>query len=301
MQKQYKKTSFSELSPVIYSSYNLKMNKLILLTLLAVAAISYSQGSENLSEDLSLAKRPPVGKRRGKTWKGRNGKKSKKGGNGQNTRNRNGKNGKKSGRMSDNCYLTSMNGMKMWKDIVGNFQKQTKRMEKQIKIGKSKNSKNGVFESVYQKLLSAGGGNISALSCDGSTTSEHALQMTHLARSLSSCQPDLEALCNTTNWAGLINETHLQQCEASTSVFKDIASGCLEITDTESACACWETTELSAAMEAVKTCRFQKEAKAVAKALMGCTTKFGKCRKYEDDAVNSLYNCSTEKGKQKLW
>ena len=87
---------------------------------------------------------------------------------GSNKKNNAERNGKKSGKITDKCFDSSMNGMKTWKDIVGNFQKQKNRMIKQIRTGESKNSKNGVFEVVYQKLVSAGGGDASNLSCAGS-------------------------------------------------------------------------------------------------------------------------------------
>ena len=170
-------------------------------------------------------------------------------------------------------------------------------MKKQIRTGESKNSKNGVFESVYQALLSAGGGNVSALSCAGNSTSAAALQLANLTTMLYSCQTDLEAVCNTTNWAGLANETLLEQCDTFSKDFRAAASGCLamsvggDATNTESACSCWEATGLSDNMEAVKTCKFPDEAKAVSNALKECTTKFGECRKYEDDAVTSISSC----------
>ena len=261
------------------------MNKLILLTLLAVAAISYSQGSHGESGELRLARSPLAG-RRGKTRKGGDWKKVGKG--------RNGKKLKKAQKLFDSCLASSMTAMKMWKDIVGNFEKQRKRMTKQIRTGDNKKTKNGVFESVYQKLLSAGGGNASALFCAGNSTGAEALQLGNLTTLLSTCQTDLEDLCNTTNWAGLADETLLQQCDASTANFKATAAGCLEMSlggDTQSACACWEAADLSDNMEAVKTCKFPDEAKAVAKALKACTTKFGLCRKYEDDAVTSISSC----------
>ena len=265
------------------------MNKLILLTLLAVAAISHSQGSdeENLAEELSLAKSPPAGNRRGKTWKGPNGKKLKRSWNGTNGKRKEEKQVSRNG-----CYAASMNAMKTWKDIVGNFDKQRKRMEKQLRTAENKNSKNGEFESVYNMLLEAGGGDISALSCAGSTTSASAVQLTELARDLSSCKLKVKALCNTANWAGLADENLLQQCEASTADFVDKAKACLATTEAEgAACACWESRSTLAAVEAVQPCKFNDEAKAVAAGTKVCLQQFAKCRKYEDLSGPTLFNC----------
>merc|ERR1711963_698008 len=109
--------------------------------------------------------------------------------------------------VSDMCFANAMQAMKMWKDIFANFEKQRKRMEKQIGTADSKDSKSGVFESVYQKVLQTGGGDANALSCSGSTTNAGAAQLTNLTTVLSACQTDVEAVCNTTNWTGLANAT----------------------------------------------------------------------------------------------
>jgi len=207
------------------------------------------------------------------------------------------RNGKKMGKLSDTCFTASISAMKMWKDIVGNFWKQRKRMEKQIITGGKKNSKNGVFESVNQKLLSAGGSNASALSCAGSTSGAEALQLANLTTTLSLCQTELEAVCNTTNWP-LANETRLQQCDASTDNFNATATRCLAMSvgndavDAESACDCWQALDLSD----VRTCKFSSEAKAVANALKTCSGKFAECRKYEDDAIPAISACLMSSG-----
>ena len=57
--------------------------------------------------------------------------------------------------VSDTCFEASMTVMRMWKDIIANFEKQTKRMTKQNGTGDSKAGKKGVFGPVAQKLVSA--------------------------------------------------------------------------------------------------------------------------------------------------
>merc|ERR1711963_889273 len=122
--------------------------------------------------------------------------------------------------VSDMCFANAMQAMKMWKDIFANFEKQRKRMEKQIGTADSKDSKSGVFESVSQKVLQTGGGDANALSCSGSTTNAGAAQLTNLTTALSACQTDVEAVCNTTNWTGLANATLLTECDTLTATFK---------------------------------------------------------------------------------
>merc|ERR1719400_1409857 len=184
--------------------------------------------------------------------------------------------------VSDTCFEGAMRAMKMWKDIIANFEKQSKRMVKQLATSNSKNSKNGEFESVNQKLISAGGGDTSALSCSGSTTNAGAAQLTNLTTVLSACKTDVEAVCNTTEWTGLANETILTECEELMVLFKEEAAVCLELsvgvnaTDTDTACDCWEA--MVPTREAIKECKFPAEARAVADNLQICLAKFGECR-----------------------
>ena len=62
--------------------------------------------------------------------------------------------------------------MKMWKDVISNFEKQKKRMKKQNGTGSNKSGKKGAFTGVYQKLVSGGGGDRNNLTCAGSSDSE---------------------------------------------------------------------------------------------------------------------------------
>merc|ERR1712226_926271 len=205
--------------------------------------------------------------------------------------------------VTDTCFDNAMRSLKMWKDIVANFEKQSKRMVKQLGTSNSKNSKNGEFESVHQKLISIGGGDKNNLSCSGSTTNAGAAQLTNLTTVLSACKTDVEAVCNTTKWTGLANETILTECGILMEAFKLEAQACLDLsvgvnaTDTATACTCWEDENMTEAREALKHCKFPSEAKAVADNLKICVAKFGECRKHEDDAAISLSACGTSTSK----
>merc|ERR1712088_139197 len=108
----------------------LKMNKLLLIAfgVLAIAAIVSAWDNEedsSLSEDLASSRlvRSLEDRRR----KGRKGRKG-----------RNGRKGRKSqsgarsdGRASAECFEASHTMMKVWRDVVGNFDKQHKRIDKQ--------------------------------------------------------------------------------------------------------------------------------------------------------------------------
>ena len=70
--------------------------------------------------------------------------------------------------VSDSCFEQVVTIMKMWKDVISNFEKQKKRMMKQNATGSNKSGKKGVFSGVYHKLLSAGGGDKTNLTCSTS-------------------------------------------------------------------------------------------------------------------------------------
>merc|ERR1712019_1421 len=166
---------------VTTNSY-LKMNKLLLIFLgvLAIAAIVSAWDNEedsSLSEELApsrLVRSADARRRKGR--KGSNGKKARKGRKGRKSQSES----RCSGRSDEACHERSMTIMKIWKDVVTNFEKQHKRMDKQNGTGESKSGKKGEFISAAQKLLSVGGGNKSALSCAGSTDNAGAAQLKNL-------------------------------------------------------------------------------------------------------------------------
>ena len=73
--------------------------------------------------------------------------------------------------VSDFCFRQSVTIMKIWKDLVGNFIKQKKRMARQNGTMLSKSEKKGAFTLLAMALLKLGGGNRSNLVCAGSRIS----------------------------------------------------------------------------------------------------------------------------------
>merc|ERR1712183_505817 len=55
--------------------------------------------------------------------------------------------------------------------------------------------------------------------------------------------------------------------------------------------------KLNSTIDELKTCKANKEAAAITAALKNCTTAFGVCRKYEDDASTALSSCSSDSSK----
>merc|ERR1711997_1206431 len=172
-------------------------------------------------------------------------------------------------------------------------------MAKQSGIGDSKHGKKGEFKSIVHKLISVGGGNMSAPSCSGSTTNAGAAQLKNLTDILHACETSVHEACNSTNF-DLVNTTKLEECKVIAEDFKTAGEVCLsktvgaKKTTTDDACACWTNSSLAMTVEAAKNCKFNDEAKAHAAALKTCKDEFIQCRKYEDDAAESIAACSTD-------
>ena len=86
------------------------------------------------------------------------------------------------------CLEIASTAMNRWRGVVANFNKQKTRIEKQAEIAGKKGGKKSVFGPIALKLVDLGGGNKSALSCSGSTTSSGAKQLTNLTNTLFACE-----------------------------------------------------------------------------------------------------------------
>merc|ERR1712223_1151311 len=307
----------------------LTMSKLCLLVLgvLSIAALAAAwdhQDDTSLSEDLANSrlvrspeaaakkKRKNKPKRSGRKLKkgrksksgkrssrrGRKSRKSKRKG-GKSKKGSKSSRGTKSGSgrtVSDTCLEKSITIMRMWKDVISNFEKQKKRMEKQNGTGASKSSKKGAFAPIGLRLISVGGGNKSALSCGGKTNNAGAKQLKNLTDILSACATNIHKMCGNFSKP---NMTKLSTCSKLAVSFKKGAQKCLDMsigatkTNTTAACACWNGAELNKTVQAAKDCKFSTEAKTIANQLKNCTKAFGKCRKYEDDAITAITACNS--------
>ena len=311
------------------------MNKLCLLLLgvLAIAAIAAAWEREedaSLTEDLASsrlvrspeaeakrrkkgrkAKKGRKGRRKGRKSKGK-GRKSRK--NSRRTKKNKGK-GRKSrksksrstqrfgygyGRtVSDTCFEKAVTIMRMWKDVISNFEKQKKRMVKQNTTGGNKSGKKGVFAPIALRLIEAGGGNKSALKCGGKTGNSGAKQLKNLTDTLNACQTNVQSVCGKFTQP---NMTKLNTCATLATAFKKSAQKCLDKSigtskNTTAACACWTDAAFNKTVQAAKDCKFSTEAKKIADQLKNCTKAFGKCRKYEDAAITSIAACNSDSTK----
>ena len=207
----------------------------------------------------------------------------------------NGKNGERN--VSDACLENAWTIMRMWKDVIANFHKQKIRMNRQIQTGASKFNKSQVFVGTFQNLMFAGRNNKDNLTCKGSTTNSGAVQLKNLTTTLSLCTSEITKACNTSSWPQP-DKTKVAECETLAGRFDKEASACVTETVLESntvACTCWGGAGFNETVQAVKQCKFSKEAEKVKKAMKACSEAFRKCRKYEDAAITTVSDCATNK------
>ena len=191
------------------------MTRLCLLfcVVLTIVVISQERGKaeeRNMSEELAssrLVRSPDAGAKRRKMRKGT--KKKRQEGINRGIKSVSRTNSRAE---SDSCFEQVVTIMKMWKDVISNFEKQKKRMEKQNGTGSNKSGKKGAFSGVYQKLLSAGGGDNTHITCAGSSDSEGAAWLTNLTSSLAACQTDISSACDPASWPQP-NMTKVVMCE----------------------------------------------------------------------------------------
>merc|ERR1711874_31017 len=204
--------------------------------------------------------------------------------------------------LNDNCFEQAVHFMKVWKDTVGNFEKQRKRMVKQNKTGGNKSGKKGLFAPIAHRLVDIGGGNKSNMSCGGQYGNQGAAQLQNLTKTLFDCEIEVNKSCNPAN-IPQPNMTFINRCKELVDNFTAEATTCYDKTyggkktNSSDACYCWTHNQLNHSIDELKTCKANKEAAAITSALKNCTTAFGKCRKFEDAASTALSSCSSDSSK----
>ena len=196
--------------------------------------------------------------------------------------------------VDNKCFAQSILAMRRWKDVVSNFIRQDKRIKGYKKTGEKKSSKKYLFSPIADKLLGIGGGNKSALSCGGTSNSEVAKNMTILFTELESCEKNINDACNPENFPKL-NAT-MKECVDLTEIFVAEANKCMLLSlkedEAEDGCDCWK--KMTQLTEEVNKCKLKDDLENARKQQKSCTEAFGKCRKLEDAAVDSIYACATD-------
>jgi len=214
---------------------------------------------------------------------------------------RNKKNGKSCRQATGKCLENAVTAMNRWLRVVSNYKKQSIRIKGQKSLADKKKGKKGLFSPVLNQLISAGGGNKSALTCAGSSNSSGAAQLKNLTVTLDACMKNINTSCNMEDFPKP-NATLVKKCDNSTATFEIEAEKCRKLSKNSTsaaACTCWNG--MANVSEAVVGCSRTDEQEKIKNATKKCKEAFGKCRKFEDDAVSILKSCSesSEKLKQK--
>jgi len=199
------------------------------------------------------------------------------------------------------CLENAVTAMNRWLRVVSNYKKQSIRIKGQKSLADKKKGKKGLFSPVLNQLISAGGGNKSALTCAGSSNSSGAAQLKNLTVTLDACMKNINTSCNMEDFPKP-NATLVKKCDNSTATFEIEAEKCRKLSKNSTsaaACTCWNG--MANVSEAVVGCSRTDEQEKIKNATKKCKEAFGKCRKFEDDAVSILKSCSesSEKLKQK--
>ena len=195
------------------------------------------------------------------------------------------------------CIAQLTLSMRRWKDVVTNFQRQSKRITDNQKKGAGKSGKQDVFGPIASKLVTSGGGNKSSLTCGGSSTSEGARNITQLAKDLDKCEKSVNDSCNPANFPAA-DSSLVEECTSLTDKFAEDAQKCMVKSKDESTaaegCTCWTDPALVQLTEDVNKCKVKEDMDAIKAQLKACTKAFGACRKLEDAAVETLSACTTD-------
>ena len=206
--------------------------------------------------------------------------------------------------VSNTCFETAMSYMKIWKDVVGNFERQRKRMTNKNTTAGNKSGKKGLFAPIAHRLVDIGGGNKSNMSCGGQYGNKGAAQLQNLTKTLFNCEKDVNKSCNPANFPKP-NLTLINLCKGQVDNFAMKAALCLgktvgaNKTNSSDSCNCWSNPELTKLAETVKSCKIKNESLAFTAVLKKCTSAFQVCRKFEDAASTALSSCASDSSKLK--
>merc|ERR1712038_95728 len=193
------------------------------------------------------------------------------------------------------CLLNAMTYLNLTKTQVANYLKQQGRIIAANKTGEKKNGKKGIFAATAQRIIRSGGGNSAALSCQGSTTSNGAKNLTALAAPLNGCEAKVKTACSTENMP-LPNITEVTARVDAKMTFKGMVDKCQMMKDNGTeACDCWSNDNFTALVTTIKGCKISSDQKLVIAQLSSCKGNFSACKQAEDDGMKAMSSCSTSK------
>jgi len=188
------------------------------------------------------------------------------------------------------CLKDAVTFTKFLKDNVVNFLRRNTRLTAQNSLTNKKATKKGEYKEPAARLIQAGLGDKSNLSCSGSTTSIGAKKMKTVTDILDGCEMGIKKACKPPD---SINTTTLDKCKTNAIAFNTTVNKCiLMATKGEDACSCFQDPEVLKEKKVLEKCKGKNEAKAAAKARTACLKVIKECKNASTNAATLQYACS---------
>jgi len=188
------------------------------------------------------------------------------------------------------CLKDAVTFTKFLKDNVVNFLRRNTRLTAQNSLTNKKATKKGEYKEPAARLIQAGLGDKSNLSCSGSTTSIGAKKMKTVTDILDGCEMGIKKACKPPD---SINTTTLDKCKTNAIAFNTTVNKCiLMATQGKDACSCFQDPEVLKEKKVLEKCKGKNEAKAAAKARTACLKVIKECKNASTNAATLQYACS---------
>ena len=194
---------------------------------------------------------------------------------------------------------------KLVNEKVRNFEAQKKRAERFRKQLGNKGAKNADFDHVIDKLVKAGGGNASNLTCNGKNNKGSELLM-NLTAELGMCNMSIQDAC-TVEPVPASNQTFLEACAKTMDDFKTRVEEATRVSSTETvagseSCALWDHANMTLLTDSMKGCitLLQEEGNLAKATNRACKKQFTDCRGKMEDVGNAIAGCSPANSEDKV-
>jgi len=187
------------------------------------------------------------------------------------------------------CLRDAVTYTKFLKDNVINFLRRNTRLEAQNNLTNKKAGKKGEFKEPAARLIQAGGGDRTNLTCSGSTTAAGAKSMLETVNTLDNCGVSIKNACKPPE----ANTTMLKECKTNAIKFNVTVSGCIkQATKGKDACSCFQDTAVVKEKAVLESCKGTSQAKAAAKARTKCLKALSTCKTAATTAGKLQYACA---------
>merc|ERR1711981_720179 len=188
------------------------------------------------------------------------------------------------------CLRDAVTFTKFLKDNVVNFMRRNTRLTAQNALTNKKAQKKGEYKEPAARLIQAGGGDKTNLSCSGSTTSAGAKKIKTVTDILDGCEVAIKKACKPPD---SINTTTLDTCKTNAEAFNKTVVSCISMaTKGKDACSCFQADEVLKEKKVLEKCKGKNEAKAAAKARTACLKVIKECKNASTNAATLQYACS---------